>query len=378
MQVPPRSLNGVSLGKPGGATRIDQGVDRANRQLHGAGVVAHRAGEDKRRKRLVSIRNAGSPPDKELCRVEICRSAAERDLDALQFGRSYAASNLSRHDPRSEIVTSALRSPEDRGRKRQWSVIRKRRAVDWRLVAFGAGAAAVPQIGQWQRSGPRYEHVVGYDGLAAGGAHAGCEPRVADREVAGREQEQVPFRRVAIAIVHHAADYRPGAVVDATGKCVGSADTVAVAGQDRLCAWDNRGGDCKVRPVAPDRLLRFLCELCKDVGVIADETGAPAVRAVGLADLAHDIEPGLEAELMAAIALGRQYARKSGVEKLLCRCWWQAADRLALVGAGCKARSGRACPFDNPGSVHLVPCSNKGALDQACTSCTAELLQHGP
>ena len=57
------------------------------------------------------------------------------------------------------------------------------------------------------------------------------------------------------------------------------------------------------------------------MSVVDDEPGAPAVRCIGFAEFAHDLEPGIEAKAVAADTFRQQYPGKARIEHFL--------DRLA-------------------------------------------------
>ena len=170
------------------------------------------------------------------------------------------------------------------------------------------------QIRNAQHTRHRHEYILRNNGVAAGAAHPRREPRVAHRVFAGREQEQHPFRRTFN--LGKSADDRPMTVRHAAreGRTVSRNAIATRHARDLRARLDRRCND-DIGRVRPDGLLRLGGEHADDVRVMAHETGAPAVRRVGFADLVGDIEPGFEIEPITAKARRHQHARDPSVDQ---------------------------------------------------------------
>src|SRR5580692_761580 len=109
-------------------------------------------------------------------------------------------------------------------------------------------------------------------------------------------------------------------MIDAAGEWRAfTRDTVAALDRNGFGIWRERCRERHIEAVGPYRLLSFLGILADHMTVVDDETCAPAVGGVGLADLAHNVEPRLEAEPVAADLFRQQDASKARIEHFLNR-----------------------------------------------------------
>ena len=136
-----------------------------------------------------------------------------------------------------------------------------------------------------------------------------------------------------------AADDDPSAVIDAAGERKFTRNTIS-AFDRRHAAYglSDRSRYRDIDPVRPDRLLRRFGKLAEIVRMMNHQTGAPAVRGVGFGDLAHDLEPGVEAEAVAAKSRRDQNSGNAGAKERVDRFPRQRARRLSRRGAVAKAR----------------------------------------
>ena len=230
--------------------------------------------------------------------VEVGRRAREPHLDAGDLGDRIAAGAAARFGPIAELFIGALRGAQHRRDEGQGRIGDEGGAIDRMRVERAAGAFALQEVGEPDRPAGRDEGAVANRGVAAGRPHADREPGVGDREGAGTDQKERPFRRAAG--LDHAAHHHPSAMIDAAGKRELAGDLVAAVYRDDAGRGDDGSGNGDVEPFAPDRLLRCLGELADVVRVMDHQAAAPGMRGVGLADFAHHLEPGIEPEPVAA------------------------------------------------------------------------------
>ena len=109
-------------------------------------------------------------------------------------------------------------------------------------------------------------------------------------------------------------------MVDAAGKRrSGSRNAIATVYRHDGHRRRERCGDRHVETLGPQRLLRGFRKLRHQMSVVNDQARAPAVRRVGLAQLAGDVEPFLEAEPVTADPLRYEDAGEAGIEHILRR-----------------------------------------------------------
>src|SRR5262249_31625925 len=139
-----------------------------------------------------------------------------------------------------------------------------------------AGSFSVPQIGHAEHMAAWHEDIVGHDGIAAGGLHAGHTPGITNLVRAGRNEKEQPFGHVP----HwgQTADHDPRAVVDATcERRVLTRDAIASINGRDLRRRRDRCRDGNVRTIRPYGFLSFLRELPDHVRMVDQETRAPAM-----------------------------------------------------------------------------------------------------
>ena len=130
----------------------------------------------------------------------------------------------------------------------------------------------------------------------------------------------------------------PGAVINPArkrGLVAGDAETVAVACD--ACGRQDRSRDWHVGTIGPHRLLGLLRKLADHVRVMDEQARTPAMRCVGGADLAHDLEPGVEPEPVTTEASRNQDARQARVDELGNRLGRHPPRLLGSGGPGTQA-----------------------------------------
>ena len=129
------------------------------------------------------------------------------------------------------------------------------------------------------------------------------------------------------------------AVIDAAGERKFAGNAISACNRRHPTERLDRSRDRDIKPVCPDRLLRLLRKLAEIMRVMNHQAGAPAVRRVGLGDLAHHLEPGVEAEAVTAEPRRDKNAGNAGAEKSIDRFPRQRARFLRRGGAVAKAGS---------------------------------------
>ena len=151
-----------------------------------------------------------------------------------------------------------------------------------------------------------------------------------------RNEEQQPVG--CRTFVQQPADDRPGAVINPTRKSgLVAGDTKPIAVPRNAGCRQDRRRDRHVGTIGPHRLLGLLGKLADHVRVMDQQARTPAMRCVGGADLAHDLEPGVEPQPIAPTARGNEDARKPRVHEFRDRLGRDPPRVLGSGGAGTQA-----------------------------------------
>ena len=168
-------------------------------------------------------------------------------------------------------------------------------------------------------------------GIAAGPAHPDGKPSVDNPVLTWWHEKEGPFR-LAVGI-DHATNKDPRAMADTAGKRRLARNAVASILWSDLGDRHKRRGDCDIWTVGPQRLLRFLRKLANTMRVVDHEARAPSVGRVGFADLAHHIEPCVEAKPVTPEPGRDQNAGDAGVEEFRDRLSWNPPGFFCRLSA---------------------------------------------
>ena len=128
-----------------------------------------------------------------------------------------------------------------------------------------------------------------------------------------------------------AADDQPAAMIDAAGEGEIAGDAIAAVDRRDPSGGLHRGRDRNIKTVRPNRLLRGLGKMADIMRMMNHQAGAPAMRSIGLADFAHHLEPGVEAQSIAPEPLRNENACNAGGQQ---RIDASARQRARFLGRG--------------------------------------------
>ena len=165
----------------------------------------------------------------------------------------------------------------------------ERRPVE-RLVGVLGGVA--PADRGRDRDDPvlRHQDVARDQGVRAGAAHAGDEPRVLDRQIGHRHQRQALVDDLAVLVRHREPDHGPLRVQAARRPAPGAGQPVAAVDPGRLRRRREHPGDAVPGRALPDVALRLVREEAREERADVHERRRPGGRAAAAGELAGHLE----------------------------------------------------------------------------------------
>src|SRR5262249_6461954 len=198
-------------------------------------------------------------------------------------------------------------------------------------MQLGAGSTAFAQVVKRKRVLRGHENVVAHRRVAAGAAHGRGEPGILDPILVRPDQKESGLWTEGAH--RDAADHQPAAVIDAACEAEFAGNAIAAFDDLHLSGRLHRSRDGGIDPVRPNGVLRRLGEMADIVRMMDHQAGAPAVRGIGLSDFANHVEPGVEAQTVAAVARWDKNAAYAGSQQRIDGLAGQRAHVLGCRGA---------------------------------------------